>query len=339
MVTRRQFLLGTAGFVPGLAACARGTVASRSVESSGTPSSGSLVLNDIHAQLNATRVARIDRPRSVEDVVRLVRAARADGRAISIAGGRHAMGGQQFGEGTAHIDAGGLDRIVTVDVEHGEVEAEAGIQWPALIDGVLAAQRGTARRWGIVQKQTGADRLSLGGALAANVHGRGLTFRPFVQDVASFVLVDADGTVRRCARTENPELFGLAVGGYGLFGVVTSVTLRLAPRRKIERVVEVIDLDTLIPRFEERIAAGFLFGDFQFATDERSPEFLQRGVFSCYLPVDDAREVPAAQRELGLGDWQRLLHLSHTDKRGAFAAYRRIIWPLRASSTGPTRIS
>jgi FAD/FMN-containing dehydrogenase len=201
------------------------------------------------------------------------------------------------------------------------VEVEAGIQWPALIEGVLAAQRGVDRPWGIVQKQTGADRLSLGGALAANIHGRGLALRPFVQDVESFVLVDADGALRRCSRAENPELFRLAVGGYGLFGVVTSITLRLARRRPIERVVEVIDLETLMPRFEQRMAAGFLFGDFQFATDERSEGFLRRGVFSCYRPLADGREVPPVPRELGLGDWQRLLYLSHADKARAFASY------------------
>jgi FAD/FMN-containing dehydrogenase len=238
LVTRREFLVRTAALVPGLAACARGATPSRPV-----------VVNDIHAQLNATRVAGVERPGSVDDVVRLVRAARADGRAISIAGGRHAMGGQQFGEGTVHVDTTGLARIIRFDAERGQVEAEAGIQWPALIEGVLAAQRGAARPWGIVQKQTGADRLSLGGSLAANVHGRGLTFRPLVQDVESFTLVDAEGRVRRCTRTENAELFRLAIGGYGLFGVVTAITLRLAPRRKIERLVEVIDLETLGPRF------------------------------------------------------------------------------------------
>jgi len=310
MVTRRDFLVRTGALVPALAACARAA----------SPA-GPTVVNDIHSQLNATRVAAVERPRSVDEVVRVVRDARKAGRAISLAGGRHAMGGQQFGEGTVHVDTSGLARMIRFDPERGHVEAEAGMQWPALIEGVLAAQRGAARPWGIVQKQTGADRLSLGGSLAANVHGRGLTYRPFVQDVESFMLVDAVGTVRRCARTENADLFRLAIGGYGLFGVVTAITLRLAPRRKIERLVEVIDLETLGARFDERIAAGFLFGDFQFSTDEASGEFLRRGVFSCYRPIDDAREVPAVQKELGLGDWQRLLYLSHADKRGAFAAY------------------
>ena len=141
-------------------------------------------------------------------------------------------------------------------------------------------------RWGIAQKQTGADRLTIGGALAANVHGRGLKMKPFIADVESFVLVDARGDIRTCSRTENAELFRLAIGGYGLFGVISTVRLRLIPRQKIQRVVEVRMIDDLPKAFEQRIADGFMFGDFQFSVDEKSDDFLRKGVFSCYRPVD-----------------------------------------------------
>ena len=49
--------------------------------------------------------------------------------------------------------------------------------------------------------------------MAANVHGRGLRLPPFVGDLEAFTLVDPSGVVRRCRRTENAELFQLAVGG------------------------------------------------------------------------------------------------------------------------------
>ena len=55
--------------------------------------------------------------------------------------------------------------------------------------------------------------------------------------------IDAKGEVKHCSRSENAELFRLAVGGYGLFGFVYSVTLRLVPRRKVERVVEVREIE------------------------------------------------------------------------------------------------
>src|SRR2546426_3974465 len=100
---------------------------------------------------------------------------------------------------------------------------------------LVDAQQGAAQQWGIRQKQTGADRLSIGGALAANAHGRGLLFKPFVGDVESFVLVDADGIPRTCSREENAELFRLAIGGDGPFGVVTSLRLAPAPAEEGER--------------------------------------------------------------------------------------------------------
>ncbi len=279
------------------------------------------LVNDLHSALNPTRVAGTVRVRSVGDIQRALWMAERLGMAVSIAGGRHAMGGQQFGEGTLLLDMCGFQSVLTFDAERGLLEVEAGIQWPELIQWLLDAQAGRTHTWGILQKQTGADRLSLGGALSANIHGRGLRIRPIISDIESFSLVAADGEVRQCSRTENSDLFGLAIGGYGLFGVIASVTLRLVPRRKLQRVVEVIDLDALPDAFERRIAAGDLYGDFQYATAEDSEDFLNRGVFSSYRPVDDATPIPPAQRQLSEEDWRQLLYLAHVDKPKAFAAY------------------
>lgn len=280
-----------------------------------------VLVNDTHAQLNATRVARVVQPASTTEVTAAVREAAQAGRAVSLCGGRHAMGGQQFGEGTELLDLRRLVQIGPVDRERGLVEVGAGVTWPALISDLLEQQRDAATVWSIRQKQTGADNLTLGGALAANAHGRGLLMRPIIDDIEAFTLVDAAGEIRRCSRTEHAALFRLVIGGYGCFGAVSSVGLRLAPRRKLERVVEVITLDRLMPALQERIAAGYLYGDFQFSIDERSPNFLHRGVFSCYRPVGDDRAMPAEQKELTAADWQRLIHLAHIDRAQAFQVY------------------
>src|SRR5215218_10467617 len=160
---------------------------------------GTLV-NDVHAQLNATVVRRVLRPASMDDVRDAVLAARAAGRVIAIAGGRHAMGGQQFGAELHLLDMTGLDRVLDFDRERGEVEVEVGIMWPALIAWLHAIQDGQPHPWGIIQKQTGADRLTLGGGLSSNVHGRVLGRGPIVDDVVAFTLVDAEGALRRCLR-------------------------------------------------------------------------------------------------------------------------------------------
>ena len=279
-----------------------------------------VIVNDIHSKLNEAEVEEVLAAESLGDVQAAVARARELGRPLAISGGRHAMGGQQFCAGGLLLDTRGLARVLGLDSTRGTIEVEAGIQWPALYAYLSAPENGGGA-WAFAQKQTGADRLTLGGAIAANVHGRALTLRPIVADVESLVLVDASGKARTCGRSSEPELFSLVVGGYGLFGVVYSVTLRLVPRRKVERVVEVRSIEGLIAAFDERVRSGFLYGDFQFATDPGSDEFLSRGVFSCYRPVPDDAPMPAGQRALSLDDWKGLLYLAHTSKSEAFERY------------------
>ena len=286
-----------------------------------TPTTDGVLVNDIHSRLNPTRVARSVAVESPEHAADVVRVARKAGLPVCPGGGRHAMGGQQFITGGVLLDTRPMRRVLRLDAARGLVEAEAGTQWPELLAWLREAQRGAPQPWAIAQKQTGADRLSLGGAVAANVHGRGLTMRPFVDDVEALTVVDANGESLRCSRDERPELFRHVVGGYGMFGVVTTVTLRLVPRRQLRRAVEVRLVDDLIAAFDERIAAGHLYGDFQFAVDHASEDFLRRGVLSSYAPVADPRPVPEDQRALSTDDWRRLLALAHVDKARAFREY------------------
>ena len=280
-----------------------------------------IFVNDVHSQLNPTRVSGIVAPQSIESIQRIVQNARRERESISIAGGRHAMGAQQFGTDSVLLDMTRHNRVLGFDPAAGTVEVEAGIQWPELVDSLINIQKGQSRQWGIAQKQTGADRLSIGGAVAANIHGRGLRFKPFIGDIESLTLVDARGNVRTCSRQENRELFRLVVGGYGLFGIVSSIKLRLTPRQKLQRVVEIACIDKLIPAFEDRITDGFLYGDFQFAIDETSGDFLRKGVFSCYRPVDPGTPIPEDQMELSEDAWRVLLYLAHADKGEAFRRY------------------
>jgi FAD/FMN-containing dehydrogenase len=281
----------------------------------------STTVNDVHSALNESVIGEEVGVASLDEIRAAIDRGGAEGTAVAVAGGRHAMGGQQFCDGGMLLDTRRLDGVLGLDRQRGVVELEAGIQWPALIDYLQETQAGTGPQWGIAQKQTGADRLSIGGAISANVHGRGLAMKPFVSDLESFVLVGPDGEPVTCSRDENAELFRLVAGGYGLFGCVYSARVRLVQRRVLERVVEVRLIEDLPALFEQRIADGFLYGDFQFATDDASDDFLRRGVFSCYRPVETSGPPPAGQRALSSDDWQRLIYLAHTDKALAWTQY------------------
>ncbi len=272
-------------------------------------------VNDIHSAMNQASV-EIHRPKTSADILARIASAKEDGRNISICGKRHAMGGQQFCDQQLLIDMSEYDSVIALDEKKGHIRVQAGISWPKL----HTYLRKINSTWTFRQKQTGADELSIGGALAANVHGRGLLFKPFIDDVESFQLIDAEG-IKECSREENQELFSLVIGGYGLFGIVSEVTLRLKKRRSMLRSVEVTDVDNLIERFEERISAGYEYGDFQFSCASDSPDFLKKGVFSCYKPVSLSGSTPAAALSLNPQQWKKLIYLAHVDKQKAFEEY------------------
>jgi FAD/FMN-containing dehydrogenase len=80
-------------------------------------------------------------------------------------------------------------------------------------------------------------------------------------------------------------------------------------------------IDQLMPAFEQCLAAGHLYGDFPFSTDERAEGFLQDGILACYRPVDWSSPMAARRRELSVEDWRQLIYLAHVDKAAAFRTY------------------
>jgi FAD/FMN-containing dehydrogenase len=82
---------------------------------------------------------------------------------------------------------------------------------------------------------------------------------PFGSTVKAIRMVLADGTLMQCSRSENAELFALAMGGYGLFGIIVELDVemtpnqllepkfeRMAPERFADQFVRTIDTDRAV---------------------------------------------------------------------------------------------
>jgi FAD/FMN-containing dehydrogenase len=154
----------------------------------------------------------------------------------------------------------------------------------------------------------------------AAFHGRGLSYAPFVQDIASLRIVQADGQILLCSRESNQALFRLVIGGYGLFGFVTELTLRLRHRCYLRRQVQSVSSAEVFPALESLAAEGHEYGDYQFNVDENSPEFLRAGVLATYRPTDVTPQ--KSQRNLSDQEWLAFLGLAHTDRKTGYEKYR-----------------
>lgn len=325
MLTRREFLkaLGLLLLAPCMAPF-RALAASGPGLQTGGPAPDEIWVNDMHSQLNRTRVSGIAQVNSRLGAIHVIRAAERENRPLAVCGGRHAGGGQQFLSNRLLVDTRPMNQVLSFDRQRGLVEAEAGIEWPALIRYLEEAQADPEGgvRWAIRQKQTGADHLTLGGAVASNVHSRGLRMKPLIADIEAVRLINARGKQMTCSREENADLFRLVVGGYGLFGLVYSVQLRLGPRRKVRRRVTTLEIDALVPAIEAAADQGALYGDYQFNIDNDAEDFLTGGIMATYEAVPDETPMTENAKSLTLPEWVELVALAHTDKKRAFDKYR-----------------
>ena len=93
----------------------------------------------------------------------------------------------------------------------------------------------------------------MGGSISANCHGWQFGQPPISSSVESIRLLKADGSIVRCSRTENQELFSLALGGYGLFGIILEVDLRVVRNRRYRLEQVVVPMASALTTLDRKI--------------------------------------------------------------------------------------
>jgi FAD/FMN-containing dehydrogenase len=149
----------------------------------------------------------------------------ADGPVLAYGRGR-SYGDSCLNDGGVLIDTAGLDRFASFDRGTGLLRAGAGVRAADVLAHVCRPDPdGSA--W-FLPATPGTRWVSLGGALANDVHGKNHhRFGSFGCHVERFTLLRSDGRELVCSAEENAELFRATVGGLGLTGLVLDLDLRL----------------------------------------------------------------------------------------------------------------
>jgi FAD/FMN-containing dehydrogenase len=151
------------------------------------------------------------------------------------------MGGHTIYPGGIVLDMLPFDHM-KLDARARVLRVGAGARWSKVIP--FLDSQGLS-----VSVMQSNDNFSVGGSLSVNCHGWQHEHQPIASSVESFRLMQADGTVVRCSRTENAELFSLVLGGYGLFGVILDAELRVVPNERYRPETEVIPSEFYVRRF------------------------------------------------------------------------------------------
>jgi len=282
-----------------------------------------VLVNDLHSQLNPTRVRSRwwNRRRSMPRARRSA-AARREQRAVCIAGGRHANGRSGLRYRRSPDRHPQSSTACSASTWSAGYRSQSGMQWPKLLAELTAAQRGREKQWGFRAKQTGAT-ASHGRLSPQTCTGAASPFRLSWATSNRSSLLDAKrASFQLQPRPENPELFRLAIAATAVRVSSTPVTLRLVPRRKVERVVQVCATSRRFLRPSPAASAtAFLYGDFP-VLDRRELGRLPSPWRVLLLQARTRFDAnPTAQKELAERDWTNLLLLAHTDKAAAFKRY------------------
>jgi decaprenylphospho-beta-D-ribofuranose 2-oxidase len=161
--------------------------------------------------------SRVASPTSQDEVASFA----GHGRLIARGNGR-AYGDAAIGSALT-LDMCRMNRMLSFDPTTGILVAEAGVILGDIIEALLP------RGW-FPSVTPGTKFVSLGGAIAADVHGKNHhldgSFSSFVEWVD---VLDGHGELRRCSRTQDPELFSWTLGGMGLTGIILRAAIRLRP--------------------------------------------------------------------------------------------------------------
>lgn len=176
------------------------------------------------SQLNLTKIDTLIKvPSSKTDIenqlCQILKYAKEKRLKISIAGAQHSMGGH-----TIYPNGILLNMLpykhMELDAENNILTIGSGALWEDALD--YLDKKGKS-----IAVMQAFSSFSIGGSISVNGHGWQKNLPPVSSSLVSFTLMNHNGEIINCSRDENPELFKLVIGGYGLFGIILDVKLKV----------------------------------------------------------------------------------------------------------------
>lgn len=231
------------------------------------------------SRLNETAVDSVirvagNRDVAIGQIMQLVHQAAITGKKISIAGAQHSMGGHTITRDGILLDMTGFNYL-ELDTGTNQLTAGAGARWSQIIPYLDQRRRSVA----VMQSN---NSFTVGGSISVNCHGWQPNSPPIASTVESFRLVNAAGQLITCDRKRQTELFSLVLGGYGLFGIIVDVRLRVVPNTMYKLQQYVINSEDYVRKFDEIVNDNERVGMVYGRVNINPSDFMEEAILSVF---------------------------------------------------------
>ncbi len=192
---------------------------------------------------------RVISPTTEKEIRDAILEAAGKNQKVTIAGKRHSIGGQTTYAGAVALDMLQFNKILALDETNKILTVQSGATWNGIQE--FLNPRGLA-----VLSMQGPNVFTVGGSMSVNAHGWDMRHGPVAASVEWFRLLRWDGSISRCTREENEELFHLVLGGYGLFGVILDVGLRVTDNAGYVAKISKMEYSELPAFFENQLRSN-----------------------------------------------------------------------------------
>jgi FAD/FMN-containing dehydrogenase len=171
--------------------------------------------------MNTAVMAYVYRPTTVDGIREVFETARRHGLKVGLRGAGRSYGDASLNAENLCLDLTRMNRVLDWNPQTGVITMEPGVTvrqlwqytledgwWPPVVSGTMF--------------------VSMGGAAGMNFHGKNnFKVGPIGDHILEFDLLLPTGEIRTCSRVRNADLFHAAIGGFGMLGCFTRVTLQM----------------------------------------------------------------------------------------------------------------
>ncbi|TML39527.1 MAG: FAD-binding protein [Actinobacteria bacterium] len=189
--------------------------------------------------------ATVARPTTLDDLVRAVKTAAAEGRRVKAVGAGHSFTDTACTSGTM-VELDGYARLLRYDRDAATATVQSGISL-ARLSRELGTRGLALPNLGDVAYQT------ISGAVSTGTHGTGIRLGGLATQIIGLELVTADGSVLTASAAEEPEVLAVGRVGLGALGIISALTLRCVPAFHLRAVEEPMRVDAVLESLDELV--------------------------------------------------------------------------------------